>query len=111
MCKYRLVGKENSTEDDGSGSGYNSWRVEQVKPSFSSEGFEDREVMHCSNDQNDKSMSEKSEERGQLQHRVLRMDEYEEIPNLVSLEKWYNVDPSGILNHPWSSSQWLAFWT
>ncbi|OIV96865.1 hypothetical protein TanjilG_08726 [Lupinus angustifolius] len=104
------VGKENSTEDDGSGSGYNSWRVE-VKPSFSNEGLEDREAMHCSNDQNDKSKSEKSEERGQLQHQVLRMDEYEEIPNLALLEKWYNVDPSGILNQSCSSSQWLDFWT
>ncbi|KAK7282530.1 hypothetical protein RIF29_11388 [Crotalaria pallida] len=105
------VGKENSTEDGGSGSGYNNnWRVE-VKPSFSNEGLEDREAMHYSDDQDEKSRrSEKSEERGQQQHQVVRMDEHEEIP-LASLEKWYSVDPSGILDQSCNTSHWLDFWT
>ncbi|KAE9604049.1 hypothetical protein Lal_00001677 [Lupinus albus] len=101
------VGKENSTEDGVSGSGYNNWRVE-MKPSF-----EDIEGMHYSDDQNEKSIkSEKSEEIGQQQQQeqVLRMDEHEEIP-LPSLEKWYNVELSGILDQSCSSSQWLDLWT
>ncbi|CAL0305401.1 unnamed protein product [Lupinus luteus] len=101
------VAKENSTEDGVSGSGYNNWRVE-MKPSFSNEGLEEIEGMHYSDDQNEKSIrSEKSEEIGK---QVLRMDEHEEIP-LPLLEKWYNVDPSGILDQSCSSSQWLDLWT
>ncbi|OIW21686.1 hypothetical protein TanjilG_08089 [Lupinus angustifolius] len=85
-------GKENSTEKGG---------------------LEDRECMNYSDDQNEKNIrSEKSEERGQEQHHVLRMDEHEEILPLAStLEKWYNVDPNGSLDQPCSSSQWLDFWT
>ncbi|KAE9587262.1 hypothetical protein Lal_00004370 [Lupinus albus] len=106
-------GKENSTEEGGSGSGYNHCRVE-VKPSFSNEGLEDRECMNYLDDQNEKNIrSEKSEERGEEQHQNLRMDEHEEILPLAStLEKWYNVDPNGgILDQSCSSSQWLDFWT
>ncbi|CAL0327507.1 unnamed protein product [Lupinus luteus] len=104
--------KENSAEEGGSGSGYDHWRVE-VKPSFSDEGLENRECMNYPDDKNEKNMRiEKSEERGQEQHQVLRMDEHEEILPLTStLGKWDNVDPNGILDQSCSSSQWLDFWT
>ncbi|XP_061358197.1 homeobox-leucine zipper protein ATHB-12-like [Gastrolobium bilobum] len=100
------VAKENSTEDGGSGSGYSNWRAE-AKPRFSNEGLEDKVVV-CSDDQNEKSRRiEKSEDRG---HQLVRMDNHAEIP-LASLEKWYSVDPSGILDQSCSGSQWLDFWT
>ncbi|KAK7350958.1 hypothetical protein VNO77_10044 [Canavalia gladiata] len=102
------VAMENSIEDGGSGSGYSSWRPE-VKPSFSDEGLEDRIVVY-SDDQNENSIirTEKSEDKG---HQLLRMDDHAEMP-LASLEKWYSsVDPSGILDQPCSTSQWLDFWT
>lgn len=88
--------KENSTEDGGSGNGYSNCRGE-VKKSFS-------------NDQNERStirIDQKDEDKG---HQVMRNDDndHEEIP-LTTLEKWYSVDPSGILDC--NSSQWLDFWT
>ncbi|XP_054789111.1 homeobox-leucine zipper protein ATHB-12-like [Prosopis cineraria] len=33
-----------------------------------------------------------------------------DIRELASIEKWYNVDPSGLLDQSCSSSQWLDFW-
>ncbi|KAK7317094.1 hypothetical protein RJT34_01039 [Clitoria ternatea] len=105
------VAKENSIEDGGSGSGYSNWRHEE-KPRFSNEGVEERVVANAySDDQNENSIirREKSEDKGQ---QLLRMDgDHAEIP-LASLEKWYGgVDPSGILDQPCGSSQWLDFWT
>ncbi|WJX40558.1 hypothetical protein P8452_28018 [Trifolium repens] len=96
--------KEHSTEDGGSGNGYSNCRVE-TKKRFSNEGLEDRMVIY-SDDQNERSTT-RTEDRG---NQVLRNDDHEEIP-LTTLEKWYNVDPSSILDQSCNSSQWLDFWT
>lgn len=101
------VAKEYSTEDGGSGSGgYSNCRVKE-KPRFSNEGLKDRVAMYSDDQNESRRRSEKSEDR---EHQVVRMDDHAEIP-LASLEKWYSVDPSGILDQSCSSSQWLDFWT
>jgi len=99
------VAKENSTEDGGSGSGYSNCRGEG-KARFSNEGLEEDRVGVYSDDQNE--ISRRTEKSDQL----LRMDDHDhaETP-FTSLEKWYRVDPSGILDQSCNSSQWLDFWT
>lgn len=101
--------KENSTEDGGSGNGYNNCRFEETKQRFSNEGLEDKMVIY-SDDQNERSTTwtEKIEDRG---NQLLRNDDHAEIPLTTTLEKWYNVDPCGMLDQSCNSSQWLDFWT
>ncbi|CAK8567659.1 unnamed protein product [Lathyrus sativus] len=98
--------KENSTEDGGSGNGYRNCMAEtETKERFSNGGLEDRMVIY-SDEQNEGSLT-RTEKVDDIGDQVLRN---EEIP-LTALEKWYNVDPSVILDQSCSSSQWLDFWT
>ncbi|XP_058786711.1 homeobox-leucine zipper protein ATHB-12-like [Vicia villosa] len=97
-------GKENSTEDGGSGNGYRNC-IAETKERFSNEGLEDRMVIY-SDDQDERGLT-RTEKVDDRENQVLRN---EEIP-LTALEKWYNVDPSVILDQSCSSSQWLDFWT
>lgn len=104
------VAKDNSTateEDGGSGSGYRNCK-DEAKPRFSDEGNLDDQDERC-------RRSERAEERGHQLVRNMDGDDHhhhaENIPLASSHEKWYSVDPSGILDQSCSSSQWLDFWT
>ncbi|KAI4338020.1 hypothetical protein L6164_016375 [Bauhinia variegata] len=100
------VAKDNNKEDGGSGSGHSNWRGDEAKPSYSNEGLEDREAMH-SHDENEKSYEDREH---QIQKMEKHGNEHVEVP-LASVEKWYSVDPSSLLDQSCSSSQWLDFWT
>ncbi|MED6170980.1 hypothetical protein PIB30_036337 [Stylosanthes scabra] len=97
----------SSTDGGGSGSPHSNWRPneEEAKPSLSNEGVDDDTVPLPSDD--------KPDEEREHHHQIMRMDDGEQhlvIP-LGSHEKWYNEDPSGILDQSCSTSQWLDFWT